>query len=470
MRQYPSILLLAVACTAPDLPEPWSPCVLPGHQEVAECAQVEVPLDPEAPDRAALSLHVARVRARGGRERRPPLVLLAGGPGQSGIDMARWLDGVLQPTLLHRDVILLDQRGTGRSHRLACASPSLFEASTPAREAALAKSCAEALELDPRYFGTENVVQDLERVRATLGLGRIALWGGSFGTRTALRYIARFPEQVEAAVLDGVTSNERSLFRDAPRDAQASWQALLSSCRADPACAAAYPDLAANFEYLRELPSQEVTMTDPVTGAPRTTTLDGGLISNVVRGALYIPAQRSLLPLALHRARAGDFSALAAMHSQTRAWASDTMALGATLSILCSEDVDRISPNEARAAAEGSPFEDRYYRAWAASCTHWPRTKLPTDYAQRVEAELPVLLLSGALDPVTPPSHGEALAANLPGATHLVAPQAGHGVTSYGCTPHLMGQFLRDPHEPLDGACLESTEAPPFIIEGGIVR
>ena len=470
MRPAILIVLVLLAACEPAAVSPWSPCTLPGYGEVAECAQVDVPLDYDNPNRSQITVHAARVRARAARVPRPPLVILAGGPGQGAIDYGGWLGNVMRPTLRHRDVILIDQRGTGRSHALDCRLFEGFGAVSDAEIAETARRCAESLDIDATFFGTASVIRDLERIRRTLKLGRIALWGGSFGTRTALRYIARYPDNVDAAVLDGVTANVESLFNAAPKNSEASWRALVSRCQNDERCSDAYPNLDKNFEHLRLLPRTPATIVDPITGTKRSTTVDGSLISNVVRGALYAPTHRSLVPMALSKAMQGNFGPLAAIAAATDAWAGDTMSLGTTLTILCSEDVDRITSAAAKAAGEQQTFEHRYYRFWSTACTNWPRTKVPADYGKPVTAEVPTLVLSGALDPVTPPANGEVVAATMPNVTHLVAPFAGHGVTSFGCGAKLIARFLDAPGEPIDGDCLKQTPAPPFVIEGETIR
>lgn len=446
------------------------PCTLPGYSGVAECFWIDVPRDFSDPGGARLSLHVARVRAREARGHAAPLTLLAGGPGQAATDLGGWLDVAFRRVHARRDVLLVDQRGTGASRPLRCeaaAELGLGAVSSEALRAIGARCLAEQTD-DPRWFSTEAVVRDLDRVRARLGYDRLALWGASFGTRTALRYLARFPDRVEAMVLDGVAPNTEPLFFRAPAYAQAAFEALLARCAEADGCDPAVFE--ARATRLLELEARTVQFVDPVVGEPRSVRIDGPTLRGYLRAALYRPARAGLLPVALERASKGDFGVLAALASETAGRTSDTMDLGATMSILCSEDVDRISAEEARGAGAGSLFADEYHRFWSALCTEWPRTRLPEDYAALVESSIPTLALSGGLDPVTPPAAAELGLRGLPNAHHLVARNAGHNVTPLGCAPRLVAEFLDDPASAPDGRCLDDIHLPHLVSSRGAVR
>jgi pimeloyl-ACP methyl ester carboxylesterase len=142
----------------------------------------------------------------------------------------------------------------------------------------------------------------------------------------------------------------------------------------------------------------------------------------------------------------------------------ETMFHGVTFSSLCAEEMPRVTPAAANAAAAGTFAKDSYYRAWAEGCASWPTKPLPAGYAEPVRANVPVLLLSGALDPVTPPASAEAVKRHLPRAWHVVAPGAGHNVTPLPCAGRLIARFYEAADgSGLDATCLTKRGRPPFV-------
>ena len=453
------LLLSFVAC-APAGSVTFEPCTLPGYSGIASCTRIEVPEDHDDAQGNKLTIHVARIRASGVRTHDAPLVLLAGGPGQAASQLAPWVDTVFKDVLQNRDVLLIDQRGTGQSHPMKCAVDVAYRSLTESNIIRDTRECLKSLTERPEFFGTESVIRDLNLIRQRLGLDRLVLWGASFGTRTALRFAMRFPDAVESMIIDGVTSNTESLFLRASQYSQAAFETLVQRCAASKTCD--HEVLQTSFRALTQITSQEVSLEDPIDGQQTQVEINGTIVASTVRSALYGPDQTALLPLALDRASKGDHRILAAISAHTSVWAADTMSVGATLSILCSEDVDRISPQQAAAGGKGRPFGELYYRFWSTGCQGWPRTRVPQDYGELTDKSIPVLALSGGLDPVTPPASAEVALAHLPRAQHLVAPNVGHNVTPHGCAPQRIAEFIEAPQQQVDGRCLADIEAPPL--------
>ncbi|MEM9387729.1 MAG: alpha/beta fold hydrolase [Pseudomonadota bacterium] len=454
-------------CSSPQLAIDFQPCSVPNVDRVVQCANVLVPVDHEQHNGEELALFVVRAPAKGVRENAAPLMILAGGPGQAAAShYGALVRSSLRQANTNRDLILVDQRGTGRSHPLECEAVTGLGLQLMSDDelAEGVGACLKHYEVSPRHFASESIVRDLDHVRELLGEEQVALWGASFGTRLALRYLARYPERVAAMVIDGVTSNTESLFAQAPKHSHAAVMALLARCEHESACDA--HQVVQDMEHLIAASVDTVNLRDPLGGEHITQEIDGPVGRNSVRGALYSPTRTALIPLALRRASNGDHQMLAALAADTASWAGETMFGGATLSILCTEDVDRITPEAARLAGEGSLFQDSYYRFWATACRHWPRTDLPADYGELVVSDVPTLALSGGLDPVTPPASAEVAIRGLSQVQHLVAPAVGHNVTPEGCAPRLIAQFLDAPRQPIDGTCLKNLKAPPIVPTG----
>lgn len=449
-------------------------CRLPGLDRPALCGSHEVWEDRElrAGRRIALAIGVIPARLKGGEP--DPIVVLAGGPGQGAIALAKQVAPLFSRLNDSRDIVLVDQRGTGRSRPLACEAggdrPELFDLLDDSRLEARLRQCLDSLDADPRHYATAPAVADLDEVLGALGYARVNLWGGSYGTRVALELMRRHPGRVRTATLDGVAPTDMKLPLSFAADAEAAFERLLADCEAEPACRGAYPELRRDASTLRESLARKpaaATLADPVSGAPRPVQVTQGVFLSGLFRPLYVPAYASLLPLAVTRAARGDFNPLLAPNLEFARGVAENLAIGMHLSVVCSEDVARIGPADLAAAARtffGLALAENYLRA----CRLWPKARVPADAYEPVRAATPVLVLSGGLDPATPPRLGEAVVAHLPNARHAVAPNLAHGVSGRGCVTRLVEKFVRAADaRPLDLGCLERIPRPLFMLPPG---
>jgi pimeloyl-ACP methyl ester carboxylesterase len=222
-----------------------------------------------------------------------PLFFLAGGPGQAAAQMASDIQQLFRPVLADRDIVLVDQRGTGESNSLAC-EPKEGEPLGADPEAAvrLLRGCMERFDADLRLYTTPIAMDDLNQVRESLRYGRINLYGGSYGTRAAIVYVRRHSETVRSVVLDSVAPRDMILPLYFARDSQRAFDQLTAACTADPGCAQAFPNLADRFEQLLarlDRNPERVTLTHPRSGKPEQVTFDRLLVSGIVFQALYLP-------------------------------------------------------------------------------------------------------------------------------------------------------------------------------------
>jgi len=421
------------------------------------------------PDGARIRLNVVVLPARTGRPAADPLYLLAGGPGQAATRVGALLGPAFAQVRRKRDLVLVDQRGTGGSNPLVCHEEEkpLFRRFDSAFDPEPLLRCLEKLGGDPRHYSTAAATEDLEAVRAALGHERINLWGASYGTRAALAYLRRHGDRVRSVVLDGVVPPEMRLPLDFPRDGQRALEALFSDCQADAACANAFPALRESFARLMERLDQGPitdTVADPRSGAPVQLSLDRAAFSANLRGLLYDVDVASLLPLTLTRAAEGQLDPFVAQSLALSGSVDDGIAQGMMLSVVCAEDLPRVGDEEAEAAAAGTFVGPVVYRNMRRACDLWPHAAPPADAAAPFLSQVPALVLSGALDPATPPRWGALAAAALPNSRHLIAPGVGHGVTPRGCAPRLVAEFLEaGSGAGLDGSCLEKLSRPAFF-------
>jgi pimeloyl-ACP methyl ester carboxylesterase len=436
----------------------------------ARCATVEVLEDPAAPEGRLIELALAWIPVDGPAEP-DPVFFLAGGPGQSARDSYPRIAPAFADARRNRHVLLLDQRGTGGSNPLFCPDgeqdPALLgiDAASPERLRELAARCLQALEpkANLRLYTTTEAVHDLEQVRRAIGAERVNLVGVSYGTRVAQQYAKTYPERVRSIVLDSVVPAGLALGAEHARNLQDALDAWFARCRETPACLEALgdpaPRLQAVLDTLRAGGLAPVRYRDPGTGEWREDVPTADHLVGVLRMYAYAPLTAALLPLIVRQAAEGDYAALLAMSRMLLRDLSGQFASGMHNSVVCTEDADEL---ERRDDAEGTLLGHGFVEFLAAQCAPWPRGNRPADFRAPLTGDIPVLLISGEFDPVTPPRYGDRVAAQLRNARHLVLRGQGHNVLSAGCMPKLAAQFIEsaDVHG-LDAACLGRLAAPP---------
>lgn len=444
LRRVAALAALVLAAPA------WAatqPCRLPGVEHEARCGVLKRPLDPARAGGPTVDIHYAVLPAVARRPKPDPVVFLAGGPGQGAIDIAGAVQRLMGRLGSRRDLVLVDLRGTGRSSPLQCSDDDpmapLAAGADPARRLAALKSCRERLQKLPygdlRFFTTTLAVQDVDAVRRAVGAERIDLVGVSYGTRAALEYQRQFPQAVRRLVLDGVAPPDMVLPAAVSVDAQAALDTMLDACELEAACRARFPALRATWTTLLASLPRTVEVAHPFSGQRETLTVTRELLTGLVRQALYLPAWTSALPAAISEAAAGRFDALFALAASGIDPGGKGIAQGLHFSVICAEDAPRAASGEAPGRDFGGAFADEY----AAVCRDWPRGEVPPAFYRIVPTPVPALLLSGGLDPVTPPRHGARTAAALgPKARHVVVPGAGHGVMAVGCLRDAVFRFI----------------------------
>ena len=399
-----------------------------------------------------------------------PLVFLAGGPGQGAAQLASQVDDVFRRVLRTRDIVLVDQRGTGHSNPLNCRSDSSsLQELTEGAEAALARlrRCLDRYDADVRLYTTDIAMDDLDEVRAFLGYEKVNLYGGSYGTRAALVYLRQHGEHVRSMVLDGVAPTDMRLPLFTARDAQRALDALLVDCDRDAACRRAFPGLASRIRMLMarlEHHPPRVRIAHPRTGIAEDVTVDARLVASVLFTALYSPLTASIVPALVDGAERDDFHGLFAL-GLSNDDGGENMSIGMQLSVLCSEDASRVTLDELSRETATTVFGSHLVGSQLDACAMWPKRTLDAAYYSPIVSDVPTLVLSGELDPVTPPGWGEAVVKHLSRGRHIAVPATGHGVVTTPCGNRLVNDFIEDGTvDGLDTDCVASVRRPPFFI------
>ncbi|MES2957206.1 MAG: alpha/beta fold hydrolase [Pseudomonadota bacterium] len=449
------------------------PCRLRGVEHEALCGSVQRALDPARPQGPAIAVHYAVLPALARNKRPDPVFFFAGGPGQSTIEIAPQVAAMLARFANRRDIVLVDQRGTGRSAPLLCDADDpmlpLAEQFTQERQRERVAACLTRLKGLPhgdlRFYTTTLAMQDAEAVRSALGAERINLVGASYGTRAVLEYQRQFPQRVRRAVIDGVAPPDMVLPTSFSTDNQAALDALFKACEAEPACAAREPQLRQRWRDLLASLPRTVEVRHPLSDRPERLTLTRDVLLGMVRGPLYVPALGAALPAAIGQATRGRFDALAGLAQALGGRRGLQLAAGMHFSVVCAEDYPRIA---AATDKPGADFGDSFGALYRELCADWPRGEVPSAFYSVPAAPAATLLLSGGIDPVTPPRHGERVAKALGAkARHVVVPHAGHGVMALGCMRDVLFRFIdaESDEEALkvDATCVTGIPRPPMF-------
>jgi pimeloyl-ACP methyl ester carboxylesterase len=449
---------------------PLAACYLAGIEEELLCGQLQVPEDRTRADGRTISLNVVVVPARSKHPRTDPLVEFIGSPGFAATRLARLYTAELAFIREDRDVILVDQRGTGGSNPLACEGVSGTGISEllerwPADAVASCRDRLVAL-ADLGKYTTADAADDLDAVRAWLGYAKVNVFGGSYGSRAAQEYMRRYPEQVRSAVLFAVVPPHfrRPLYY--ARDAQRGLDLLLDDCAEDEQCSRAFPvvreELAAVLDRLRRSPIP-VTVTHPERG-PVEGAIDAFTFATVIWEALMTPSEARRLPLVIHRAAAGDFEPFLDLAIAARPTLSPYYE-GMHLSVTCPDETLHIRLDEVERAHEASFMPPDRVARHLRACHLWGVERSSPAVLEPVRSMIPTLLISGRMDPVTPASWAEDVARHLPNSRHIVLPHISHALDN-PCVDLLIAAFIAEPDpQTSDHPCVTELRSPQFVLQ-----
>jgi pimeloyl-ACP methyl ester carboxylesterase len=446
------------------------PCGVAGVTKDALCGQYEVYEDRAKNVGRKIKLNVMVLPALVDKPAPDPIFYLQGGPGGAATSVAAaWFLGQMHRT---RDVVLVDQRGTGKSNPLPCnfrGDPNdmrgyFVEYLTP--EAV--RACRTELEknADLRLYTTSIAMADLDDLRGTLGYGKINVDGGSYGSTTALSYLNFYPQHVRTVTISGVAPPENTLLVGFSRGVEHALNRLFDDCAADEKCKAAFPDLRKDWATVVANVTNAPATFDALNSVTRqkqqvTMTREG--FAELVRLMLYVPNVMSIMPLMIHQMSQGDYSQFSYYAFQVQRGIDLALARGMQLSVFCAEDVPFIKESEIEPMTAGTFYGGSRARRYVKACEQWPHGEVPAKFHAPIKSDIPVLMLSGELDPVTPPDVATPLLRWLPNGRQIIMHNATHN--SYECQEKLARDFIeRGTAKDLDASCVEGIKRLPFLI------
>ena len=484
MRQHLSAALLlaclyssasaAAVLAAPGI----HACRVEGLPNELLCGVVRRPLDPAQPQGVQIDVHYLVVPAMARNKQSDPVLMLAGGPGQSAIGVASALLARMTRLNYRRDLVFIDQRGTGKSAPLQCEDDSklpLVEALDPSVQALRLEQCRATLMRLPhgdlRFYTTTIAMRDFEAVRQQLEVPKWNLVAASYGTRAALEYQRQYPDHVRRMVLDGVAPPDMVLPASFSTDGQAVLDANLLACEQDVVCVTQYPQLRQQWNALLQGLPRAVSVNHPVTGLPERFTLTRDMLLRGIRTPLYVPTLAAALPAAITAAASqGRFEGVMGLAGAMGSRKAMRVAMGMHFSVVCAEDVPRLTAATDKPGADFGGADASFY---TQACQNWPKGDVPPAFYTVGPTRSPVLLLSGGADPATPPRHGERMAQALGAQNkslvqHVVVPQAGHGVAAVGCMNEILFRFIDAKQDstalPQDASCATRIPRPTVFV------
>jgi len=442
-------------------------CHLGEIRAQVKCGKLQVPENYQQLEGRQISINFAVLPAIDNSDNKSPLMFLAGGPGQAAVELATGLNRVFHEVRKTRDIILVDQRGTGKSSALSCDledEEDVYKLLPEELKAQDVKDCISQFKGDVSQYNSENAIRDFDAVRAALGHEQINIYGGSYGTRAGLVYMRMFPQSLETVILDSVGPIEVPIGMFGQSGAR-SFNLMLENCRNNEPCYQAFPNLAEEFQQVKSrlsIAPVTVDIQHPRLGTPTTFIINSSKFTGHLRFQLYSMRGRSMLPLVIHQAYLGNYQPLLGLIASSEG--EQLVYTGLLFNIVCNEDMPRVS-KQAQLKDANNNFDgaDAHF-SFNAICPLFPQYRPNEAFYQSVTANIPTLILSGNLDPVTPPSNGEYSAKTLPNSHHIVVENASHTVAMSTCANDIVNEFLskKDP-KALDESCLDDIPAETFM-------
>ena len=455
------------------------PCEPRGIPGPAKCGKFEVFENRSTRQGRKISLNIIVLPATSDKREPDPFFYFAGGPGSGASEDAQGIAQAFAKIREHRDLVFVDQRGTGQSHALDCTffdalkPQSYFEYFFPLEDV---RKCRAELEskAELTLYTTTIAMDDIDEVRRALGYDKINLFGASYGTRAAMVYLRQHPKSVRTVMLQGVSPTNMYLPGDYPVQTERALQGVLAECATDEACNKAFPNIKNEAQaVLARLIKGPVDVEFQVSGVASSikVTLSRNLAAEAIRYMLYNPGGASRVPLFLHQAAEGNFAPLAQTAFRFRRTLVGTGSNGMYLTVTCAEDIPWVkrSEGESKGFKLNTFLGDYRLEQQREACALWPRATVDADYFKPVRSDVPVLILTGEWDPVTPPANGEFVARTLPNNLQIVVPHGAHGLGGLDgmeCIERLSTEFVAGgTTKGLDTSCVKNIRRRGFALK-----
>ena len=485
-------LLLAFPAAAQDTVSPkfvTADCMftVPTGQK-PDCGYVTVPEDRSQPNGRTIKLAVAIFHSDNPDKMSTPLIYLEGGPGGSVLELLSLTFADRYAELLkNQDIILVDQRGVGRSQpALDCKEITdltlgsldkiltVDESIKESNDAATA--CANRLASEGIHLGSYNSAEnasDVNDLRIALGYDKLDLYGISYVTKLALTVMRDHPDAVRSAIIDSIFPPQIT-NSDAPLNFERSLNVLFKGCAANADCNKSFPDLEKVFySTIDQLNAKPVSfeVVDPKTSQKREVKMDGDGFAGYIFQALYATEIIPALPKNIYDIHNGDTRFLS-LWTLLELSQIDAVSVGMNYAVQCTEEIafDTTSSIDAiltklNPKLQGFARRNGIDDSQIGLCSVWNKAKPNAIENEPIKSDIPTLVISGEYDPITPPAYGKETAATLSNSYFFEFPGMGHGVIpSSTCAFSIAQAFLKDPTTKPDSSCIADMKEPAFTI------
>jgi pimeloyl-ACP methyl ester carboxylesterase len=469
------ILILAPFETDASFGLKIEPCYIQELGEEVLCGAYEVMENRKVRKGARIRLNFIILPAWALNPAPDPVFIFSGGPGQGSADSVVHYAHRYEKLRWERDIVLVDQRGTGQSNRLHCqrigdqdSAQTYLQDMFPED---YIKNCRKELEkkANLRCYDSTTAMQDINDLRSVLGYERINIIGSSYGSYAGIVYMKYFPERVRSAFLAHIAMPNWTYSGSIAPNTEVALNRLLTDCALDPDCASDYPFLRQQLNQVLDqlkLRPATVPIINPITGGYENVVFTHNNFIHGVRAMLYNTWRSRWIPAFVHWAAQGHFSPIAEYTANYLYGINRDIMDGMFLCVTCTETIPYINYAEARALAQGTFMGTYRLDQQKNACDWWVRGDHPADFHEMYMMEIPTLILSGEFDPVTPPQYAEELASYLPNSLRIVIPNEGHGFgTAWeDCFDNVVAQFISQGSvDGLDASCVNQHVRPPFV-------
>ncbi|WP_299775144.1 alpha/beta hydrolase [uncultured Pseudoteredinibacter sp.] len=460
-------VLLSGSALAESVPKAkLEPCYLPNLSDQVFCGELTRP--ETVGGEKTIAVHYAVLPALRDNFPGEAVLAIAGGPGQSAMDLAAHFNQTLSDVRRERDILLIDQRGTGRSNILHCDEmDSLEQLSFDDQSMDIAKEtqrCKDDLAVDLNGYTSRQALADFEAIRKKLNYEKLHLFGTSYGTRMVQLYMRHHPNVIATASMDGLVPLQQNVLA-VGESVDHSMELMLKQCELQPACHNRFPNLRQDFEsLLSNIGGQTLLqgVKHPISAEGAALRLTKSKLNGILRLALYSQQARSLLPYAIDRLKLGDSGPVLGLFGLTMS--GFDLAMGMHAAVVCAEDWPRLTEQD-RQALKGSLIGEDMIAALDIACPIWQLEADVADFAEPLHSDIPTLLLSGKYDPATPPAWAETMIEQLSHSRHIVFPNGTHAVAGHTCADELITAFISNPKlDELDVSCVEKDRERGFFI------
>jgi pimeloyl-ACP methyl ester carboxylesterase len=442
------------------------PCRVADGNIEALCGKYDVYENRQSQQGRKIALNIMLLPATTDKPAADPFFAFAGGPGQSATEAYAGVAGYVTKVRQQRDVVLVDQRGTGQSNPLQCRLKSGNDPQAIIGEAFSLDKISECrAEMDRKadlaQYTTSIFADDMDELRQAMGYEKINVFGGSYGTKSGLVYLRRHGDHVRTLTLEAVATPQYRIPVPFAKTIQSSVDRLIALCAADAGCHKDFPDLHQEFttllDRLEKSPAHFQVQDQPVT-------LPRDIFVSSLRTLLYIPQIASAFPLMVHNAYQGDWTTYANSVLFLTSRLEGVVARGMSLAAICAEDMPGLTDAFIQRETHGTYLGDAQVRRYQTYCKTWgPVGSIPKDFYAPIHSPVPTLLISGALDPATPPELAQQAAHDLPNSRLIAIKEGTHG-TGSPCIDGLVADFVQQGSAAkLDASCADQIHLPPFV-------